>query len=99
MAKLYAAYIARAWQTLRGKKVFELSTPFRIVIQIHSFCLVRYYADLTLVVFSSYVKKSKRTRLLFEKDNWFRFSSVQLHAFECMTQSTNFHFLVIELNW
>ena len=30
MAKLYAAYIARASQTLRGKKVFELSTPFRI---------------------------------------------------------------------
>ena len=59
------------------------------VIQIHLFCLVRYYAGLTLVVFSSYRRKNRQTRLLFNKNNWFRFSSVQLYAFESMNQSTN----------
>ena len=59
------------------------------VIQIHSFCIVRYCAGFTLIVFSSYGRKSRRTRFLFDKNNQFRFSSVQLHAFECMIQSTN----------
>ena len=28
-------------------------------------------------------------KISFDKNNRFRFSSVQLHAFECMIQSTN----------
>ena len=95
MVKLYAAYIAGAWQSL-----WKIGLRYaNSVIQIHSFCLFTcmYCAGFTLVVFSSDGRKSRQTRFLFDKNNQFLFSSVQLHAFECMLQSTNILILVIEL--
>ena len=89
MAKLYAAYIAGAWQSLRKNRSLNCHLISNSVIQVHSFCLVRYYAGFTLVIFRSYGRKSRRTRFLFDKNNRFRFSFVQSHASECMIQSTN----------
>ena len=89
MAKHYAAYIAGTSQNYGKNRSLNCQLISNSVIQTHSFCLVRYYAGLTLVVFSSHGRKSKRTKLLFDKNNWFRFSSALLHAFECMIQSTN----------
>ena len=89
MAKLYAAYIAGAWKSLRKNKSLNCQLISNSAIQIHSFCLVRYYAGFILIVFSSNGRKSRRTRFLFDKNNRFRFSSVQLHAFQCMIQSAN----------
>ena len=43
MAKLYAAYIAGAWQSLRKNRSLNCQLISNSVIQIHSFCLVRYY--------------------------------------------------------
>ena len=40
-------YIAGAWQSLR-KKIGQIIS--NSVIQIHSFCLVRYYAGLALII-------------------------------------------------
>ena len=70
---------------VHGKYVFELSTHFQS-IHSNSFVLSRGF---TLIVFSSYGRKNRRTRFVFDKNNQFRFYSVQLHAFECMNQSTN----------
>ena len=89
MAKLYAAYIVGGWQSLRKNRSLNCQLISNSIIQIHSFCLVRYYAGFTLIVFNSFGRKSRRTRFLFDKNNRFQFSSVQLHAFECMIQSTN----------
>ena len=50
------------------------------VIQTHSFCLVRYYAGLALIVSVLMVGKAV-DKTSFSKNNWFRFSSVQSHAF------------------
>ena len=63
----------------------------------NSFCLVRYYAGFTLIIFSSYGRKSRRTRFLFDKNNRFQFSSVQLHAFECILRIQTFY--SFSLNW
>ena len=50
-AKLYAVYIARAWQGLRTEnRSLNCQITSNSVIQIHSFCLVRYYAVLVLIV-------------------------------------------------
>ena len=88
MAKLYAVYIAGAWQSLRKKYVFELSTHLQFSHS-NSFILSRQVLCWPCFDrFSSYGRRSRRTRLLFAKNNWFRFSSVQLHAFECIIQST-----------
>ena len=89
ISKLYAAYIAGAWQSLQKNRSLNCQLISNSFIQIHSFCLVRYYAGFTLIVFSSYGRKSRRTRFLFDKNNRFRFSSVQLRAFEFMIQCTN----------
>ena len=91
MAKLCVAYIAGAWQSLRENRSLNCQLISYSVIQIHSFYLelARYYAGVTLVVSRPYGRKSRRTRLLFDKNNRFRFSSVLLHASECMIQSTN----------
>ena len=86
---LCSIYFAGAWESLRKNRSLNCQLISNSVIQIHSFCFVRYYAGLTLVAFSSYGRKSRRTRFLFDKNNRFRFSSVQLYAFECMIQSTN----------
>ena len=88
MAKLYVAYIAGAWQSLWKNRSLNCQLISNLVIQTHSFCLVRYCAGLTLVIFNSYGRKSRRTILLFDENSWFQFSSVQLHAFQCMIQST-----------
>ena len=51
MAKLYAVYIAGDWQSLRKKnRSLNYQLISNSVIQIHSFCLVRYYAGLALIV-------------------------------------------------
>ena len=50
MAKFYAVYIAGAWQSLRKKRSLNCQLISNSVIQIHSFCLVRYYAGLALIV-------------------------------------------------
>ena len=50
MAKFYAVYIAEAWQSLRKKRSLNCQLISNSVIQIHSFCLVRYYAGLALIV-------------------------------------------------
>ena len=50
MAKLYAVYIAGAWQSLQKKRSLNCLLIYNSVIQIHSFCLVRYYAGLALIV-------------------------------------------------
>ena len=50
MTKLYAVYIAGAWQSLRKVKVFELSTHFQVSHSNSFVCLVRYYAGLALIV-------------------------------------------------
>ena len=86
MAKLYAVYIAGDWQSLRKNRSLNCQLISNLAIQIHSFCHVRYYAGFAFIVL---VGEADRTRLLFAKNNWFRFSSVQLHAFECIIQSTN----------
>ena len=75
------------------------SFPIQSFIFIHFVSSGILYAGLTLVVFSSYGRKSRRARLLFDKSNWFRFSSAQLRASERMIQSTNIFLLVTELNW
>ena len=41
MAKLYAAYIAGAWQSLQKNMSLNCQLISNSVIQIHSFCLVR----------------------------------------------------------
>ena len=57
------------------------------VIQIHSFCLV---SMLTLLWSCLVLMGGKAEgQDFFDKNNWFQVSSVQLHAFECMIQSTN----------
>ena len=50
MAKLYAVYIAQAWQSLRKNRYLNCQLISNSVIQIHSFCLVRYYAGLAQIV-------------------------------------------------
>ena len=50
MAKLYAVYIAGAWQSLRKNRSLNCQLICNSVIQIHSSCLVRYYAGLVLIV-------------------------------------------------
>ena len=89
MANLYAAYIAGARQILRNNRSLNCQLISNSIIQIHLFCLVRYYAGFTLIVFSSYGRKRRRTRFLSDKNNQFLFSSVRLHVFECMIQTTN----------
>ena len=74
--KLYATYVARAWHSLRKSRSLNCQLISNSVIQIHSFCLARYYAGFILVVFSSYGRKSRRTRFLFDKINWFFFCSI-----------------------
>ena len=59
-AKLYATYVAGAWQSLRKNRSLNCQLIPNSVIQIHSFCLAGYYAGLTLIVFSSYWRKSRR---------------------------------------
>ena len=49
MAKLYAVYIAGAWQGLRKNRSLNSQLISNSVIQIHSFCLVRYYTVLALL--------------------------------------------------
>ena len=89
-----------AWQNLMQRILLEPGKVYgknrslncqlisNSVIQIHSFSLVRYYFDR----FGSYGRRSRWTRLLFAKNIWFQFSSAQLHAFECIIQSTNILF-------
>ena len=67
MSKLYAAYIAGLWQIFTEKYVFELSTHFQS-IHSNSFILSRGF---TLTVFSSYGRKNRRTRFVFDKNNRF----------------------------
>ena len=51
MAKLYAVYIAGDWQSLREKnRYLNCQLISNSVIQIHSFCLVRYHAGIALIV-------------------------------------------------
>ena len=47
--KLYATYIAGAWQSLGKNRSLNYQLISNSVIQIHSFCLVRYYAGLTFL--------------------------------------------------
>ena len=58
MAKLYAVYIAGAWQSLRKNRSLNCQLISNSVIQIHSFCLVRYYASLALFVLVLMVGKA-----------------------------------------
>ena len=59
MAKLYAVYIAGAWQSLRKKnRSLNCQLISNSVIQIHSFPLVRYYAGLALIVLVLMVGKA-----------------------------------------
>ena len=53
------------------------------VIQTHSFCLLRYYAGLALIVSVLMVEEAD-DKTAFSKHNWFRVSSVHLHALECI---------------
>ena len=72
MAKLYAVYIAGAWQSLRKKsRSLNCQLISNAVIQIHSFCLVRYYADLALIVSVLMVGEADGQGF-FSKNNWFR---------------------------
>ena len=58
MAKLYAVYIAGAWQSLRKNRYLNSQLISNSVIRIHSFCLVRYYAGLALIVLVLMVGKA-----------------------------------------
>ena len=58
MAKLYAVYIAGAWQSLRKNRSLNYQLISNSVIHIHSFCLVRYYAGLALIVLVLMIKEA-----------------------------------------
>ena len=59
MAKLYAVYIGGAWQSLQKKnRSLNCQLISNSVIQIHSFCLVRYCAGLALIVLVLMVGKA-----------------------------------------
>ena len=83
MAKLYAVYIAGAWQSLRKNRSLNCQLICNSVIQIHSFCLVRYYAGLALIFLVFMAGEADGQDFFLPK------TSVQLHAFECIIQSTN----------
>ena len=59
MEKLYAVYIAEACQSLWKKnRSLNYQLISNSVIQIHSFCLVRYYARIALIVLVLMVGKA-----------------------------------------
>ena len=68
------------------------------VIQIHSFCLVGYYAGLALIVLVLMVGKADGQDFFLKKQLVSIFFC-SITCFECIIQSTNIYFLVIELNW
>ena len=98
MAKLYAVYIAEPGKVYGKNRSLNCQLISNSVIQIHLFCLVKYYAGLALIVLVHMVGEADGQDF-FCQNNWFSFSSVQLHASECIIQSTNILFLGIELNW
>ena len=50
MAKPYEVFIAGTWQSLRKNRSLNCQLISDSVIQVHSFCFVRYYASLALIV-------------------------------------------------
>ena len=65
--KLYAVYIAGAWQSLQKNRSLNCQLISNSVIQIHSLCLVRYYADLALIVSVLMVGEADGQDFFFQK--------------------------------
>ena len=82
MEKLYAVYIAGAWQSLRKIRSLNCQLISNSVIQIHSFCLFRYYAGLALIVLVFMVGEADGQDLFFKKTIGFDFL-----LFNCMLLS------------
>ena len=74
MLKLYAVYIAGAWQSSRKKnRYLNCQLISNSVIQIHSFCLIRYYASLALIVLALIVGEANGQDFFLPKTIGFDF--------------------------